>query len=80
MHILNDMTPMIGAMSDNVANYQAIASLPPFPLFPWFFVLPGALVAGLALAAGVRRRLPGLAEAPEAPVSVNAVSIHEGVS
>jgi len=34
VHILNDMTPMIGAMSDNVANYQAIASLPPFPLFP----------------------------------------------
>jgi hypothetical protein len=52
VHILNDMTPMIGAMSDNVASYQAIASLPPFPLFPWFFVLPGVIVAGLALAAG----------------------------
>jgi hypothetical protein len=52
VHILNDMTPMIGAMSDNVANYQAIASLPPFPLFPWFFVLPGLIVGGLAVAAG----------------------------
>lgn len=52
VHILNDMTPMIGAMSDNVVRYQAIASLPPFPLFPWFFVLPGVIVAGLALAAG----------------------------
>ena len=51
VHILNDMTPMIGAMSDNVPNYQAIASLPPFPLFPWFFVLPGVLVVGAALAA-----------------------------
>jgi hypothetical protein len=49
IHILNDMTPMIGAMSDNVPNYQAIASLPPFPLFPWFFVLPGVLVFGAAL-------------------------------
>jgi len=49
VHILNDMTPMIGAMSDNVANYQAIASLPPFPLFPWFFVAPGVIVVGLAL-------------------------------
>jgi hypothetical protein len=49
IHILNDMTPMIGAMSDNVPNYQAIASLPPFPLFPWFFVTPGALVFGFAL-------------------------------
>jgi hypothetical protein len=52
VHILNDMTPMIGAMSDNVANYQAIASLPPFPLFPWFFVLPGLIVVGLAIAGG----------------------------
>jgi hypothetical protein len=31
VHIINDMTPMIGAMSDNVSNYQAVASLPPFP-------------------------------------------------
>jgi hypothetical protein len=49
IHILNDMTPMIGAMSDNVPNYQAIASLPPFPLFPWFFVFPGLLVLGASL-------------------------------
>jgi hypothetical protein len=56
VHILNDMTPMIGAMSDNVANYQAISSLPPFPLFPWFFVFPGVIVAGLAIAAGTSSR------------------------
>jgi hypothetical protein len=48
--ILNDLTPMIGAMSDNVDNYEAVAALPPFPLFPWFFVIPGLLIAGLALA------------------------------
>jgi hypothetical protein len=48
--ILNDMTPMIGAMSDNVDNYDAIKSLPPFPLFPWFFVVPGLLIAGVAFA------------------------------
>jgi hypothetical protein len=80
VHILNDMTPMIGAMSDNVANYQAIASLPPFALFPWFFVLPGALVAGLAITGGLRQRRPGSAEAPEKQVSSNAVSVKEGVS
>ena len=51
-HILNDMTPMIGAMSDNVANYQAVAALPPFALFPWFFVAPGLIVIGSATAAG----------------------------
>jgi hypothetical protein len=56
VHILNDMTPMIGAMSDNVVNYQAIAALPPFPLFPYFFVLPGIFVAGAAIAAGPTRR------------------------
>jgi hypothetical protein len=60
VHILNDMTPMIGAMSDSVADYQAVAALPPFPLFPWFFVVPGVLVAGLAVGAGTgaRRRAP----------------------
>ncbi|MGA2755866.1 MAG: hypothetical protein ABSF58_00760 [Solirubrobacteraceae bacterium] len=51
VHILNDMTPMIGAMSDNVGNYEAVAALPPFALFPWFFVAPGLLVAAFALLA-----------------------------
>jgi hypothetical protein len=55
IHILNDMTPLIGAMSNNVVNYDAVAALPPFALFPWFFVLPGLLVAGLGLAAVPRR-------------------------
>jgi hypothetical protein len=54
--ILNDLTPMIGAMSDNVDNYQAVAALPPFALFPWFFVAPGLLIAGLALASAGRGR------------------------
>jgi hypothetical protein len=54
--ILNDMTPMIGAMSDNVDNYQALTSLPSFRLFAWFFVAPGLLIAGLALASGRGRR------------------------
>jgi hypothetical protein len=56
--ILNDMTPMIGAMSDNVDNYDAIKSLPPFPLFPWFFVAPGLLIVALALVRGRRDGRP----------------------
>ncbi len=56
--ISNRMAPMIGAMSDNVDNYDAVKALPPFPLFPWFFVIPGVLVAGLALVAA-RRDRPG---------------------
>ena len=72
--ILGDMTPMIGAMSDNVDNYDAVAALPPFPLFPWFFVVPGVLIAALALVAKrvpppaadpVSVRPPRLAETPE---------------
>lgn len=51
-----DMAPMIGAMSDNLDNYRAVAALPPFGLFPWFFVIPGLLVAGLALVAGPAAR------------------------
>ncbi|MEY2515552.1 MAG: hypothetical protein QOJ89_2910 [bacterium] len=66
--ILNDMTPMIGAMSDNVDNYQALLSLPPFPLFPWFFVAPGLLIAGLALAAGRPGRRTPASAAATAPV------------
>jgi len=58
VHILNDMTPMIGAMSDNVTSYQAIAALPPFPLFPWFFAIPGLIVVALAWAARPRTATP----------------------
>jgi hypothetical protein len=57
--ILNDMTPMIGAMSDNVDNYDAIKSLPSFSLFPWFFVVPGLLVVALALLPGRKSRQGG---------------------
>ena len=52
--ILNDMTPMIGAMSDNVDNYDAIKSLPSFKLFAWFFVAPGLLIVALAFLSGRR--------------------------
>lgn len=55
--IINEMTPMIGAMSDNVDNYEAIKALPPFTLFPFFFVLPGVIVAALAGLA-LRRERP----------------------
>ncbi len=47
---------MVATMSDNVDNYDAVAALPSFDLFPWFFVVPGALVAILALVAMRSRR------------------------
>ena len=49
--ILTDFNPMVATMSDNVDNYDAVAALPSFDLFPWFFVVPGALVAILAAVA-----------------------------
>lgn len=42
------MAPMIAAMADNLDNFNAVVALPPFWLFPWFFVLPGILIAALA--------------------------------
>lgn len=49
--ILTDFNPMVATMSDNVDNYEAVDALPSFDLFPWFFVIPGVLVAGLAVIA-----------------------------
>ena len=46
--ILSNFNPMVATMSDNVDNYQAVDALPSFDLFPWFFVIPGVLVAGFA--------------------------------
>ncbi|MDP2710594.1 MAG: hypothetical protein Q8O56_05195 [Solirubrobacteraceae bacterium] len=53
--ILGDLTPLIGAMSDNVDNYDAVRALPSFRLLPWLFVAASALVV-LVVAGGRRRR------------------------
>jgi hypothetical protein len=51
-----DMNDMLDRMQQNIDNYRGVAALPPFPLFPWFFVIPGLLLAGGATAALVARR------------------------
>ncbi|MDP2293665.1 MAG: hypothetical protein Q8M22_20995 [Actinomycetota bacterium] len=51
--IVSDFNPMIATMSDNIDNFQAVDALPPFALFPWFFAIPGAIVASCA-AIGLR--------------------------
>src|SRR5437588_4241446 len=56
--ISSELARFLGVMSDNLDNFAAVKALPPFALFPFFFILPGLLVAGLALAAG-RRSGPG---------------------
>ncbi len=63
--ISNEMAPMLGAMADNLDNFAAVDALPPFSLFPWFFVAPGVLAAALALWARRAVPLAGGREAPE---------------
>jgi len=50
-HIGSEFAQFLGAMSDNLDNFAAVKALPPFALFPFFFIIPGLMVAGLALAA-----------------------------
>ncbi|HLF41214.1 MAG TPA: hypothetical protein VI854_07045 [Acidimicrobiia bacterium] len=47
-----EFADFLGAMNDNLVEYSAVKALPPFSLFPFFFILPGLMVAGLAVAAG----------------------------
>ena len=46
-----EFADFLGAMNDNLGEYSAVKALPPFSLFPFFFILPGLMVAGLGLAA-----------------------------
>jgi hypothetical protein len=48
----NEFAQFLGAMNDNLDNFAKVKALPPFSLFPFFFILPGLMVAGFALAAG----------------------------
>jgi hypothetical protein len=42
--ILNDLTPVLGALSDNVDRFQAVAALPPLTAFPWLLAVLGVLL------------------------------------
>ena len=46
--------------------HDAVAALPSFDLFPWFFVIPGALVAILAVVA-MRSRRPAADDVAPSP-------------
>ncbi len=43
-----DMSDMLTRIRAQIPNYAAVHALPTFTLFPWFFVIPGVLVAGCA--------------------------------
>jgi len=55
-------------MADNLDNYEGIAALPPFGLFPWFFVIPGIRPAGGA--AGDQKRVVTPAGALDSGASI----------
>lgn len=46
--IEEQMRGMLADIRANVDRYDQVAALPPFALFPWFFVIPGVLAVGLA--------------------------------
>ena len=67
--LTNQMAPMLAAMNDNLGRYNGLIALPPFGLFPWFFVAPGVLLillglitarrsSAVAAPAGVEQRRP----------------------
>jgi hypothetical protein len=48
------MTGLMSQVHGNLGNYEDMAALPSFTLFPWFFVIPGLLIAGCAIGALIR--------------------------
>ena len=67
--MFGDFNAMVDKMQRNIDNYEAADALPSFSLFPWFFLVPGLLVAGTAIWA-LRRRQPD--EEPTPPTSQEA--------
>lgn len=65
--IVLDFNPMIATMRDNVDNFAAVDALPSFDLFPWFFLVPGLLVAGTAGVALRRRETSPSTSAGDTP-------------
>lgn len=47
---LDHYEPLVTTMQAERTDYDKVASLPDFRLFTWFFLVPGALLVGLALA------------------------------
>lgn len=72
--MVNQMAPMLAAMNDNLTRYNGLIALPPFGLFPYFFVAPGVLLLLLAAAAaGHPARTPDDSPSP-APMQAALVT------
>jgi hypothetical protein len=74
-----DMAPMIGTMADNLGNFEGVAALPPFWAFPWFFVAPGLLVAGLGALSHRRTRWAG-PSGPDAVVTPASPAVERSLT
>lgn len=73
--MVNQMAPMLAAMNDNLTRYNGLIALPPFGLFPYFFVAPGILLLLLAAAAG--RSTPSPAGSPSGATAPAALAPRE---
>ncbi|MBW3536551.1 MAG: hypothetical protein KY395_02105 [Actinobacteria bacterium] len=50
--IHDEMATMLSTIEANVGRFNGLRALPPFWAFPWFFVLPGLMIAGIGLWTG----------------------------
>ena len=54
----DDMGDMLATMRADIGRFRGVSALPPFALFPWFFVLPGVII-GRPRRVGAGRRSAG---------------------
>lgn len=77
--IVREFGAMIAVMSDNVDNFDAVAALPPFWMFPWFFLIPGVLVAAVGIWS-LRHAKPVAAQNEDEPLTTESVPLHEDLT
>lgn len=79
--ILQNLTPLLGVMSNQVPNYKAVAALPSFNVFPWLFLIAGLLVLVLVVLRPGRVRPPTLRRRPVlAPRAAPGVELRRGAA
>lgn len=71
----DDMRVLLDTIDANIANYRSVAALPSFRLFPYFFVLPGLMIAGVALIGLRRQRKGGNTRSPARGLAVLGVAL-----
>ncbi len=71
----DDMRVLLDTIGANIGNYGSVAALPSFRLFPYFFVLPGLMIAGVAVVGLRRQRTGGSTRSPARGLAVLGVAL-----